>query len=249
MPESGGSAGGVDSRDPQWRSMVEMVEHARDPGIEDEVGMTEPHGPEPGDTEPGDTGSGAPGDPGSGAPGDPGSGAPGGVVVLPPFPSPTQAVASRAEVFLRYLDFFRDVVVAKVSGLPESDLRGSRVPSGWTLLELVRHLRYVERRWLEWGFEGHDVPDPWGDRREDRWYVAPEEAAGLVIAELVAQGERTRAIIQAHDLDEVGAPGPRWDGEPPATLERVLFHLVQEYARHAGQLDVVRELVDGEIGE
>jgi hypothetical protein len=47
----------------------------------------------------------------------------------------------------------------------------------------------------------------------------------------------------------VGEPGPRWDGAPPATLERVLLHLVQEYARHAGHLDVVRELIDGRVGE
>jgi len=52
-----------------------------------------------------------------------------------------------------------------------------------------------------------------------------------------------------HDLAEVGAPGERWEGAPPATLERVLLRLVQEYARHAGHLDVVRELIDGRTGE
>jgi hypothetical protein len=56
---------------------------------------------------------------------------------------------------------------------------------------------------------------------------------------------RRRAIITAHHLDEVGKPGERWDGADPATLERVLFHLVQEYARHLGQLDVVVELATG----
>jgi hypothetical protein len=47
----------------------------------------------------------------------------------------------------------------------------------------------------------------------------------------------------------VGQPGDRWDGADPATLERILFHLVQEYARHVGHLDIVRELIDGEVGE
>jgi hypothetical protein len=50
-------------------------------------------------------------------------------------------------------------------------------------------------------------------------------------------------------LSEVGKPGPRWDGAEPATLERILFHLLQEYARHAGHLDIVRELADGRVGE
>ena len=53
----------------------------------------------------------------------------------------------------------------------------------------------------------------------------------------------------AHDLAEVGRPGERWEGADPATLERVLFHLTQEYARHIGQLDVVSELGGGEVGE
>ena len=92
-----------------------------------------------------------------------------------PFPSPTQPAAGRAEVFLRYLDYFRGSVVAKIEALAEDDLRRSRLPSGWTPLELLKHLRYVELRWIEWGFEGRDVGEPWGDRRDERWYVGPEE--------------------------------------------------------------------------
>jgi hypothetical protein len=47
----------------------------------------------------------------------------------------------------------------------------------------------------------------------------------------------------------VGQPGERWDGDDPATLERVLFHLLQEYARHVGHLDIVTELATGTAGE
>jgi hypothetical protein len=70
-----------------------------------------------------------------------------------------------------------------------------------------------------------------------------------LVASLQDQAARTRAIVDAHDLSDVGQPGERWRGAPPATLERVLFHLVQEYARHAGHLDIARELVDGTTGE
>jgi Protein of unknown function (DUF664) len=165
------------------------------------------------------------------------------------FPEPTDPVGSRAEVFLRYLDYFRATVLAKVDGLAENELRTSRLPSGWTPLELVRHLTFVERRWLVWGFEGVDVGDPWGDRRDDRWHVSSEESAVDVCAQLVDQGLMTRSVVEAHDLDEAGQPGERWSGAAPASLERVLFHLLQEYARHVGHLDVVRELADGAIGE
>jgi hypothetical protein len=80
--------------------------------------------------------------------------------VSEPFPSPTVPADSRTEVFLRYLDYFRSRVTAKIQAMPDAELRSSRLPSGWTPLELVKHLRYVELRWLEWGFEGRDVGDP-----------------------------------------------------------------------------------------
>jgi len=169
--------------------------------------------------------------------------------VPPTVPSPTTPAASRAEVLLRYLDHFRAVLVATLDALPETELRTSRLPSGWTPLELLKHLTHVERRWLEWGFEGRDVGDPWGDRRDGRWHVPPEESLADLVAALDAQAARSRAVVEAHPLDAVGQPGERWDGAPPATLERVLLHLLQEYARHAGHLDVVRELVDGTVGE
>jgi len=148
-------------------------------------------------------------------------------------------------VFLRYLDYFRSRLAAKLSTLPAADLTRSTLPSGWTPLELVKHLRYVELRWLEWGFEGRDVGDPWADREGDRWHTGPGETLDTLLADLAAQAARSRAIIESHDLSEVGQPGERWDGADPATLERVLFHLLQEYARHLGHVDVVTELATG----
>lgn len=166
-----------------------------------------------------------------------------------PFPEPTTAVASRAEVFLGYLDFFRSSLLAKLDGLPDGELRGSRLPSGWSPVELLKHLTHVERRWLEWGFEGAAVDDPWADRRDDRWYVGPDEPVADLVAALHDRAATTREIVLRHDLDETGQPSDRWDGADPPTLERVLFHLLQEYARHVGHLDVVRELIDGTTGE
>ncbi len=169
--------------------------------------------------------------------------------VTMPFPEPTAPAASRAEVFLRYLDYFRESLLAKVCALPEEELRRSRVASGWTPLELLKHLRFVELRWIEWGFQGRDVAEPWGDRRGDRWHVAAEETRDELVAALRAQGAHTTAVVSGNDLAAVGAPGPRWAGADPATLERVLFHLVQEYARHLGHLDIVAELAGGPTGE
>lgn len=166
-----------------------------------------------------------------------------------PFQSPTSPAPTRAAVFLGYLDYFRSQLVTRLTGMPAGELRRSRLPSGWTPLELLRHLAFVELRWLEWGFEGHDVGDPWGDQRDGRWHAGPDATLDTLIAQLNERAARTRAIVTAHGLDEIGQPGERWDGAAPASLERVLFHLLQEYARHVGQLDIVSELAGGPTGE
>ncbi len=138
----------------------------------------------------------------------------------------------------------------KVEGLSDDELRTSRLPSGWSPVELVKHLAFMERRWLVWGFLGEQLDDPWGDQRDGRWYVTPSEQLLDLLAALHEGGRRTREIVQAASLADVAATGGRFpDGEPAPTLVSILFHVLQEYARHAGHLDVARELVDGVIGE
>jgi hypothetical protein len=170
-----------------------------------------------------------------------------------PFPDPTTPSSSRAETLLAYLDYFRSVVLDKLDGLADDDLRTSRLPSGWAPLELLQHLIFVERRWLVWGFLGQPMSQPWGDRRDGRrdarWHVADDVRLPDLVAALHEQAAVSRDIVETHDLDEIGQTGERWAGDPPATLERILLHLVQEYARHAGHLDIVRELADGRTGE
>ena len=169
-----------------------------------------------------------------------------------PFPGPTGPPAPRSEVLLGYLDYFRSLVVSKVQGLSDAQLRVSLLPSGWTVLELVKHLTHVEQRWLMWGFEGQPVARPWGDSQDSpdgRWYVSDTEDGPDLVRALQAQGAVTSSVVRAHELSDIGRPGERWEGAAPPTLERVLFHLLQEYARHVGHLDVVRELMDGKVGE
>jgi len=169
-----------------------------------------------------------------------------------PFPEPTGPPGPRAEVLLGYLDYFRCLVVSKVQGLSDAQLRVSLLPSGWTVLELVKHLRHVEQRWLVWGFKGQPVARPWGDSQDSqdgRWYVSDTEDGPDLVRALQAQGAVTSSVVRAHELSDIGRRGERWEGAAPPTLERVLFHLLQEYARHVGHLDVVRELMDGKVGE
>lgn len=172
--------------------------------------------------------------------------------VSEPFPEPTAAHESRADVLAGYIDYFRSRCIDKIVGLPPEELRRSRLPSGWTPIELLKHLTYDELRWLEWRFEGRSIANPWGDNRhgpDGQWYVAEGETLEELTAALQAQGARSRAIIETNDLEQTGKPGPGWDAPVPPTLERVLLHLIQEYARHLGHLDIVTELTGSPIGE
>lgn len=160
------------------------------------------------------------------------------------FPEPTIPYDDERQVLLGYLDYFRATVLERCQGI---DVHTTELPSGWTPAALLNHLRHVERRWLEWGFEGRPLEDAWADWRDGRWHTTDDLAT--LTAALDDQAVTTRRIVENHDLADVGQPGERWGGVEPATLRRVLLHLLQEYARHAGHLDVVRELRDGVTGE
>jgi hypothetical protein len=153
-------------------------------------------------------------------------------------------------LLLDYLDFFRGVVATKLDGLPSADLTGSRVPSGWTPSGLVHHLVNVERRWLVWGFLGEQVEDPWRDADENGGWVTLDRSAADLRLMLDEAAARTRAVVEAHQLTDVARPGGRFaDAASAPQLHWILLHLLQEYARHTGHLDIARELVDGSVGE
>ena len=151
-----------------------------------------------------------------------------------------------------YLDWMRSELITGVLGLTAEQQRTTLVPSGWTPIELLSHVLHMEQRWFVWGFLGEQVPEPWGDWDADdpttaespRWQVPDGVTAEQLAERLTAVGERTRQVLLEHPLDEVGALGGRFtadDGTPP-TLEWICFHVLAEYARHAGHLDIVVEL-------
>jgi hypothetical protein len=165
---------------------------------------------------------------------------------------PSRDVSDPAGLLLGFLSYYRSAVVRKIENLDDDQLRSSRLPSGWTPLELVKHLEYMERRWLVWGFLAEPMTDPHGDEANGKWTVTADESAAELIAALGITGERTRAIVTAADLTDTAALGGRFnagDEKPPPTLGWILVYVLQEYARHTGHLDVVRELIDETLGE
>jgi uncharacterized damage-inducible protein DinB len=169
---------------------------------------------------------------------------------------PPKSGAAGAERWIGYLDWLRSDLAAAVLALSEAEQRTPRVPSGWTPLELLSHVLHMEQRWLVWGFLGEPVDEPWGDwnveepwlsddadetRPQARWTVPDGTTAEDIAVRLRAIGERTTQVLREHALDEVARPGGRFAEDPP-TLEWICFHVLAEYARHAGHLDIVVEL-------
>ena len=164
---------------------------------------------------------------------------------------PPRESSDVTELLLGYLDYYRAVIAHKVVGLSDEQLRTSHLPSGWTPLELVKHLIYMERRWLRWGFIAEQLSSPLGDEDEDGvWHVESSETTAHLLAELRSVGGETRSIAEHAELTETATPGGRFSkGDPLPSLAWTLVYVLQEYARHAGHLDVARELADGALGE
>lgn len=160
------------------------------------------------------------------------------------------------ELWPAYLDFYREQVISGVLALSGDERRRSRVPSEWTPLELLSHVLHMEQRWFVWGFLGEEVDDPWGDwtvdepcrTRHGRWHVPEDVTAEQLAERLRAVGRRTTEVLASHPPDAVAAGGGRFDDDP-ATLRWICFHVLQEYARHVGHLDIVAELAGGHVGE
>lgn len=149
--------------------------------------------------------------------------------------------ADTADLFARYLDWCRESAIATVTALPVDEQRARRLPSGWSPIELLSHLAHMEERWFVWGFLAEPVKQPWGEWREGRWHVPDKVTAGQVATRLRSTGKRTRKVLSSELLYHRAATGGRFDQDPP-TLAWICFHVLQEYARHLGHLDVVVEL-------
>lgn len=142
------------------------------------------------------------------------------------------------------LDRHRDAVLWKLDGLGDEALRRPMTPSGTSLLALVKHLATVEYGWFCTTFGRETEPfwfDPWTEDMD----VQPHEAT----ADIVKFYGRARAAadqaIDEHHLDDVGTS---WNGST-VSLRWVLIHMIEDTARHAGHMDIVRELIDGATGD
>ncbi len=144
------------------------------------------------------------------------------------------------ETLVDFLNYLRDSVVIKCLGLAPDVVGSPMVPSGTSLLGLVKHLAQVELFWFEHTFAGLDIPLP-------RSELEPSEDPSSVFAAYRNACQRSNSIIDAsNNLDERCAR--RGVAPEPMSLRWVLVHMVEETARHAGHADILREQIDGQTG-
>jgi uncharacterized damage-inducible protein DinB len=150
------------------------------------------------------------------------------------------------EVLQVALDRHRDVVLWKLQGLDDEQLRRVLTPSGTSLLGLVKHLAAVEYAWFceTFGRDTEALPfvddDPDADLR-----VEAEESTADIIAFYGRARAAADKVISEVELEETGTA---WFGDP-VSMRWVLVHMLEETARHAGHMDIVRELIDGATGD
>jgi uncharacterized damage-inducible protein DinB len=152
------------------------------------------------------------------------------------------------ETLRGYLDFHRATLARKCLGLSEEELRlRSMPPSTLSLLGLVRHMAEVERSWFRRVIDGEDVPLVWSP---DGDFQVAYDTSGATRAEAFAAWEREteqarRIERAAPSLDVTGVDQRTGD---VYSLRLVMLHLIQEYARHNGHADLLREGIDGVVG-
>lgn len=154
--------------------------------------------------------------------------------------------AGEKEVLHAGLDRQRDAVLWKIQGLDDEQLRRPMTPTGTTLLGLVKHLASVEYGWLVETFGG-EVEPLWFDPYENEdMRIAPGETTDRIVAFYGRARAAADRTITALPLDALGRPSWRDDS---VSLRWTLVHMIEETARHAGHLDILRELTDGATGD
>ena len=156
-------------------------------------------------------------------------------------------------LLLAYLDYHRETLRRKAGGLDAAQLATALPPSEMTLGGMVKHLALVENSWLREVLLGEPMSEPWRSVDWDAdwdwdWHSAADDSPEEIWALYDAMVADADAIIADKQLDDLSAKPSKRTGEP-FSLRWILLHLIEEYARHNGHADLIRESIDGQVGE
>ncbi|MFE5338829.1 DinB family protein [Isoptericola sp. NPDC056578] len=166
--------------------------------------------------------------------------------------------ADEATTLRAYLGYHRDTLRRKTAGLTAAQLRTPLPPSTMTLGGLLKHLAYVESNWFVEVFDGAPAMPPfdtadWDADRDWEWHSAaddsPQDLRGLFDAAVAAADRSIDAALATSGLEGTSTRESRRPGEGAFSLRWILVHMIEEYARHNGHADLLREALDGTTGE
>jgi uncharacterized damage-inducible protein DinB len=148
-------------------------------------------------------------------------------------------------MLMSWLEWHRSTLLGKCAGLTGDELaQWSVPPSNLSLLGLLRHMTEVERSWFRQHFRGEDLPDVYPGSEDQDIAGADGAHAEADYARFIAEVDATRRAVDGADLDEtfehprLGTVSLRW----------IYVHMIEEYARHNGHADLLRERIDGVTG-
>jgi uncharacterized damage-inducible protein DinB len=156
-----------------------------------------------------------------------------------------------------FLDYYRHTIRIKTAGLDQAQLTTTLGPSTMTLGGLLKHLAVVEESWFVEVVAGGTLGEPWAsvDWEADRdweWHTAkddtPEDLLALFDRAVAGSDAILEQALAKGTLDSPSAAPSRHSGEH-FSLRWILVHLIEEYARHAGHADLLRESIDGQVGD
>jgi hypothetical protein len=166
---------------------------------------------------------------------------------------------TEAATLVGFLDFHRDTLRMKVAGLDADQLATPLPPSSMTLGGLLKHLAYVEDWWFNQVFADNPAAPVWAevDWEADAdwdWHSAteqsPEELRGLLDeAVAISDGILAEALASPGGLEAGSKRRSSRHPERVFSLRWILVHMIEEYARHNGHADLIRESIDGQVGE
>ncbi len=160
-------------------------------------------------------------------------------------------VAGEVEAVTGFLEWHRETFLVKCSGLTGEQLAERAVPpSSMSLLGLLRHLTEVERIWFRERVAGEDAPPPY--KTPDNWDADFDDLdpadAEAAYARYLAECDEARRVAAGRSLDEQVTTTDRRGTTYTFDLRWLMLHMVEEYARHLGHADLLREKVDGVTG-
>jgi uncharacterized damage-inducible protein DinB len=166
--------------------------------------------------------------------------------------------ADEAATLLGFLDYQRATLEWKCRGLTDDQLRATLPPTSMTLAGLLKHMARVEDYWFSEVVAAGPMTEPWADvdweaDSDWEWHTAAGDPGDELRALWADRVARSQAVVAAllHQ-DAAGAlsePHSAWGGQGRVSLRWVLAHMIEEYARHNGHADLLRESIDGETGE